>query len=288
AFFEAERIHAEALVVADYSFAYSHWRASRSLDQWLREEGVPGIYGVDTRALTKALRERGVMLGKLAVEGCPTPEAFRDPGEENLAAQVSTRELKTFGSGPGSKRRVVLVDCGSKGNIVRCLTQRGAEVTLAPWDYDFTALAYDGVMVSNGPGNPQQCRPTIAHLRKALALGKPIFGICLGHQLLALAAGAATYKLKYGHRGHNQPVIEAGTQRAFITSQNHGYAVDAATLPDGWEPYFTNLNDGTSEGIRHRSLPFRSVQFHPEACGGPTDTEFLFDEFISAIDSRAM
>ena len=179
---------------------------------------------------------------------------------------------------------VVLVDCGCKYNIVRCLTKRNATVIRVPWDYDFTQIDYDGVMLSNGPGDPQQCGATIANIRKAIALGKPIFGICLGNQLLSIAAGATTFKLKYGHRSHNQPALMVGTDRAVITSQNHGFAVDTTTLDEDWEPYFVNLNDGTSEGIRHRTKPFFSVQFHPEASGGPVDTEFLFDDFIQNIE----
>ena len=221
------------------------------------------------------------MLGKLVIEGSPEPAEFVDPNKENLAALVSTKQVETYGNG---KYRIVLVDCGCKYNIVRCLTKRNATVIRVPWDYDFTQIDYDGVMLSNGPGDPQQCGATIANIRKAIALGKPIFGICLGNQLLSIAAGETTFKLKYGHRSHNQPALMVGTDRAVITSQNHGFAVDTTTLDEGWEPYFVNLNDGTSEGIRHRTKPFFSVQFHPEASGGPVDTEFLFDDFIQNIE----
>ena len=280
-FFESDRIHIRALVVSDYSFEHSHWNASESLGQWLKDNGVPGIWGVDTRRITKIIRERGVMLGKLVIEGSPEPAEFVDPNKENLAALVGTKQVETYGNG---KYRIVLVDCGCKYNIVRCLTKRNATVIRVPWDYDFTQIDYDGVMLSNGPGDPQQCGATIANIRKAIALGKPIFGICLGNQLLSIAAGATTFKLKYGHRSHNQPALMVGTDRAVITSQNHGFAVDTTTLDEGWEPYFVNLNDGTSEGIRHRTKPFFSVQFHPEASGGPVDTEFLFDDFIQNIE----
>ena len=280
-FFESDRIHIRALVVSDYSFEQRHWNASESLGQWLKDNGVPGIWGVDTRRITKIIRERGVMLGKLVIEGSPEPAEFVDPNKENLAALVSTKQVETYGNG---KYRIVLVDCGCKYNIVRCLTKRNATVIRVPWDYDFTQIDYDGVMLSNGPGDPQQCGATIANIRKAIALGKPIFGICLGNQLLSIAAGATTFKLKYGHRSHNQPALMVGTDRAVITSQNHGFAVDTTTLDEGWEPYFVNLNDGTSEGIRHRTKPFFSVQFHPEASGGPVDTEFLFDDFIQNIE----
>lgn len=280
-FFESDRIHIRALVVSDYSFEHSHWNASESLGQWLKDNGVPGIWGVDTRRITKIIRERGVMLGKLVIEGSPEPAEFVDPNKQNLTALVSTKQVETYGNG---KHRIVLVDCGCKYNIVRCLTKRNATVIRVPWDYDFTQIDYDGVMLSNGPGDPQQCGATIANIRKAIALGKPIFGICLGNQLLSIAAGATTFKLKYGHRSHNQPALMVGTDRAVITSQNHGFAVDTTTLDEGWEPYFVNLNDGTSEGIRHRTKPFFSVQFHPEASGGPVDTEFLFDDFIQNIE----
>ena len=280
-FFESNRIHIRGLVISDYSFEYSHWNAVESLGKWLADNDVPAICGVDTRQITKIIRERGVMLGKVLVEGTPEPEQFVDPNRENLVAQVSTKQAQTYGNG---RHRIVLVDCGCKYNIIRCLCDRDATVIRVPWDYDFTQLEYDGVMLSNGPGDPQQCGATVANIKKAIALGKPIFGICLGNQLLSIAAGATTFKLKYGHRSHNQPALMVGTNRAVITSQNHGYAVDTATLDPEWEPYFVNLNDGTSEGIRHKSKPFFSVQFHPEASGGPVDTEFLFDQFIQNIE----
>jgi carbamoyl-phosphate synthase small subunit len=274
-FFESDRIHVSALIVADYTPGYSHWNAERSLGEWLRQSGVPAICGVDTRELTKTIRERGVMRGRVVVEGAgEAPEADNRPP----VPQVASTAPATYGEGSGP--RIVLVDCGCKLNIIRCLVNRRAVVTTVPWDYDFTGMEFDGVLLGNGPGDPTQCGATVANVRKAMTIGKPIFGICLGHQLLSLAAGAKTYKLKYGHRSHNQPVLRAGTDSAYITSQNHGYAVDTATLPEGWEPMFTNLNDGTNEGIRHRSQPFFSVQFHPEASSGPEDTEGLFDEFL--------
>ena len=178
---------------------------------------------------------------------------------------------------------MVLVDCGVKHQIVRCLVSRGVKVVRVPWDYDFNTLEWDGLFISNGPGNPSLCTKAVEHIRKAYEGNKPIFGICMGNQLMSLAAGASTFKLKYGHRSHNQPVRMCGSNRCFITSQNHGFAVDNATLPDEWEPYFINMNDSTNEGIRHRSKPFCSVQFHPEASSGPVDTEFLFDDFISKL-----
>ncbi|MBR6858030.1 MAG: glutamine-hydrolyzing carbamoyl-phosphate synthase small subunit [Bacteroidales bacterium] len=279
---ESERIHVRGLVIADYSENYSHWDAVESLGDWLRREHVPGISGIDTRALTRMIREEGVMPGEIVIDGCHSEEAAcgRRENPENLVARVSCREVLHYGKGP---KRVVLVDCGVKHNILRCLVGRNIEVVRVPWDYDFTGMDYDGLFLSNGPGDPAVCRATIDHLRKALQGDRPVFGVCLGSQLMALAAGAKTFKLPYGHRSHNQPVRRVGTDRCYITSQNHGYAVDPATLPEGWEPFFENLNDGTNEGIRHLEKPFFATQFHPEASGGPVDTEFLFDDFLSLL-----
>lgn len=281
-FFESEKIHVQGLIVSDYSFQYSHWNAIKSLSEWLQEQNIPAIYGVDTRQITKIIREHGVMLGKIAIEGMPEPAEFIDPNTENLVAKTSCTEVVTYGNG---KHKVVLVDCGCKYNIIRCLLKRDATVVRVPWDYDFTTMEYDGVMLSNGPGDPSLCGKTVENIRKAFAVGKPIFGICMGNQLTSVAAGASTYKLKYGHRSHNQPALEVGTNRAVITSQNHGFAVDPANLEEGWVPYFVNLNDDTIEGIRHTNKPFFTVQFHPEATSGPVDTEYLFDKFIENIKS---
>lgn len=205
---------------------------------------------------------------------------FIDPNKINQVARVSTTEIITYGNG---KKRVVLVDCGVKHNIIRCLLKRNVTVIRVPWDYDFNAIEYDGLFISNGPGDPDTCGITVKHIREAMKKEKPIFGICMGNQLLAKAGGANTYKLKYGHRSHNQPVRLVGTEKCFITSQNHGFAVDNNTLNDEWTPLFVNMNDGTNEGIQHKNKPFFSVQFHPEAASGPTDTEFLFDRFIEMI-----
>ncbi|MDE5727366.1 MAG: glutamine-hydrolyzing carbamoyl-phosphate synthase small subunit [Duncaniella sp.] len=278
-YYESDHIHARAIVAQDYSHDHSHWQADRSLAQWLNEEKIPGIYGIDTRALTKHLREHGSMLGKIVVEGCEEPE-FYDPNQENLVGKVSCKEVEIHGDGD---KTVVLVDCGVKHNIIRCLTKRGVKVVRVPWNYDFTSIPYDGLFISNGPGNPDMAGETVELIRKAMQNDKPICGICMGNQLLAKAAGAKTYKLKYGHRSHNQPVRRAGTELCYITSQNHGFAVDNDTLPADWEPLFVNMNDGTNEGIRHKTKPYFSAQFHPEASSGPKDTEFLFDEFISML-----
>lgn len=276
--FESSKMQIAGLVVSEYSEQYSHHDAKQSLAEWLKASGVPAITGVDTRALTKRLREHGVMLGQLVHEG--KAGAFTDPNEENLVAQVSVKKKQTYGNGP---LHIIAVDCGMKENIVRSLTRKETTVTRVPWNYDFTNDAYDALFISNGPGDPMQCTETIEHIRHAMSVGKPVLGICLGNQLLALAAGAKTYKLKYGHRAQNQPCVDASSGRCYITSQNHGFAVDGKTLPDGWSEWFTNANDGSNEGIRHKSKPWRSVQFHPEACPGPTDTAWIFDEFISSL-----
>ncbi len=278
-YYESDHIHARAIVAQDYSWEHSHWQADRSLAQWLEEEKIPGIFGIDTRALTKLLREKGSMLGKIIVDGAPDVD-FYDPNVENLVAKVSCKQVEEHGSGT---KTVVLVDCGVKHNIIRCLTRRGVEVIRVPWDYDFTSVPYDGLFISNGPGNPDMVDKTVEHIRKAIKIGKPICGICMGNQLLSKAAGARTYKLKYGHRSHNQPVRRVGTDTCYVTSQNHGFAVDNDSLPSDWEPLFVNMNDGTNEGIRHKTRPFFSAQFHPEASSGPKDTEFLFDEFINLL-----
>jgi carbamoyl-phosphate synthase small subunit len=279
AMFESSEIQVAGLLVAAVSDNYSHWNAVKSLEDWLREQRVPALSGVDVRALTKRLRERGTMLGKLLV-GDEDIE-FRDPNLENLVSVVSVKQPALY---PGGDKSVVVVDCGCKNNIIRSLLARGLTVLRVPWNHDFVDEEFDGVVISNGPGDPKMCQPTIRHVRRAMEDGRPIFGICLGHQILALAAGADTYKLKFGHRGQNQPCSEIGTRRCYITSQNHGYAVDVRTLPEEWVPWFTNVNDGTNEGIRHRSRPFMSVQFHPEAAPGPMDANFLFDEFVGILN----
>lgn len=279
-YLESSRIHCRAIIAQDYAWQHSHWLASRTLADWLRSEKITGLYGIDTRALTKHLRDKGSMLGKIIFEGQPEPETY-DPNKVNLIAATSCTEVSEYG--PEDGKRVVLVDCGIKHNIIRCLARRGVRVIRVPWDYDFTGMDYDGLFISNGPGSPDFAEKTVEHIRKAMETGKPICGICMGNQLLAKAAGARVYKLKYGHRSHNQPVRRAGTNQCYITSQNHGFAVDDSTLPADWEPLFVNMNDGTNEGIRHRSKPFFSAQFHPEASSGPRDTEFFFDEFVKIL-----
>lgn len=275
--FESDHVQISGLVISDYSFSYSHWNAAKSLSDWLTEHNVPGIHGIDTRMLTKIIREKGAMLGKIVInDDIP----FYDPNKDNLVDQVSVRESITYGSG---KYRILLVDCGTKNNIIRCLLKRNTTVDRVPWDYPIDASRYDGVLFSNGPGDPKMCDATILSAKKLLKGDVPVFGICLGSQIMALADGSDTYKLKYGHRSHNQPVIMNGTNRCFITSQNHGFAIETSTLPSAWEPWFENLNDRTCEGIRHKTMPYFAVQFHPEASAGPVDTEFLFDDFMKLV-----
>ena len=280
--FESGRIHARGLVVADYSRHYSHWRAVESLHSWLDREGVPGISGIDTRALTRRLRHRGTMKGRVVLADMDSPAP--EPEISALVPLVSVSEPTIIGNG---RPRVGLIDCGAKAGIIRSLLQRGVSVLRVPWDYDLSGERVDGVVISNGPGDPKQCGPTVENVRRLIESAHvPVFGICLGNQIMALAAGADTFKLKFGHRGQNQPCMRVGSRRCHITSQNHGFAVDDRTLPNGWEPWFFNANDGTNEGIRHRDKPLRCVQFHPEARPGPVDTDFLFDEFVGMLDAR--
>ena len=312
-FMESEKIHAEAIIVSDYSEEYSHWNAVESLSDWLKREMIPGITGIDTRALTKKIREHGVMMGRIVIgtadnegeSGKVKGESegeMPDYGSINYVDRVSCKEIIVY-LPDGTEmsfpvdtdkfqisnfnfqllKRVVLLDCGVKANIIRSLLKRNVAVIRVPWNYDFNQLEYDGLFLSNGPGDPDTCDAAVQNIRKALGGDKPICGICMGNQLLANAGGASIYKLKYGHRSHNQPVRMVGTEKCFITSQNHGYAVDNDTLGADWEPLFINMNDGTNEGIRHKTKPFFSSQFHPEACSGPTDTEFIFDKFVDLL-----
>ena len=280
-YFESNKMQIAGLVVSEYSGSYSHHAAEKSLAQWLKESGVPALTCIDTRALTKKLREHGVMLGRIEyVRPTKSNMLFKDPNEENFVARVSIKKKKVYGDGP---LRIVAVDCGMKENIVRSMVRPETTLIRVPWDYDFTKEKYDALLLSNGPGDPTNCNSTIENIKKAMAAKKPILGVCLGNQLLALAAGARTYKLKYGHRSQNQPCIDTETGRCYITSQNHGYAVDARTLPSGWKEWFVNANDGSNEGIRHKDNLWMSAQFHPEASPGPTDTAWIFEEFLTAL-----
>lgn len=282
-FMESEKIHVRAIIVSDYSREFSHWNGVETLADWLKREQVPGITGIDTRQLTKVLREHGVMMGKILFDDMPDEVPEADYAGVNFVNQVSCREVIKYNE--GADKKVVLVDCGVKANILRCLIRRGVEVIRVPWNYDFNELEFDGLFLANGPGDPETCEVTVQNIRRFLAnpVVRPCMGICMGNQLLSKAAGARIYKLKYGHRSHNQPVRKVGTETCFITSQNHGYAVDSSSLPADWEPMFVNMNDGSNEGVRHKKNPWFSAQFHPEACSGPVDTEYMFDDFVKLL-----
>ena len=281
-FMESDKIYASAIIVADYSEKYSHWNAVESLASWLKREHVPGITGIDTRQLTKVLREHGVMMGKIIFDDEPDIIPTAEYEGVNWVDRVSCKEIIRYNEGAGKK--VVLVDCGVKNNIIRCLVNRGVEVIRVPWNYDYTSMDFDGLFLGNGPGDPDMCEDAVNVIRRQMSLSrKPICGICMGNQLLAKAGGATIYKLKYGHRSHNQPVREVGTNRCYVTSQNHGYAVDAKTLGSDWRELFVNMNDGSNEGVCHKENPWFTSQFHPEACSGPVDTEFMFDRFINTL-----
>jgi carbamoyl-phosphate synthase small subunit len=279
-FFESEKVHIKGLVAAEYSENFSHWQARKSLSDFLKEAGIPGITGIDTRALTKILREKGCMLGKIVVENQETE--YFDPNATNIIPDVSPKEKQVYEAG---KKRLVVIDCGVKNNTLRHFLNRNVTLIRVPWNYDFIEAGekFDGVFVSNGPGNPALLTETVNIIKKCYAKKIPTFGICLGNQLMGIAAGAKTYKLKYGHRAQNQPCINTETGKCSMTSQNHGFAIERKTLPKQWKVWFTQANDGTVEGIKHSKLPFMAVQFHPEACPGPVDTENLFDQFIQLL-----
>lgn len=287
--FESARIHARGIVVNEYCENYSHWNAKKSLDQWLKEKKITGITGIDTRALTQLLRQKGCMLGKILVENIENVKNKKDnetpeynPNNYNIVAEVSPDKRKIYKAG---HKRIIMIDCGVKNNTIRHFLNRNISIIRVPWNYDFFTKKekFDGVFVSNGPGDPAQCTKTIKLIQECFKRRVPTFGICLGNQIMGLAAGAKTYKLKYGHRSQNQPCINLETNRCYMTSQNHGFAVNRKTLPKDWQVWFEHANDHTVEGIKHKKLPFFAVQFHPEANPGPTDTEHLFDMFIKLL-----
>ncbi len=298
--YESEEVHVRGIIVSTESRDYSHFAAVSSLHEWMIHHKIPGISGIDTRALTKKLRETGVMLGRIVQDDKKVASDqwsvgdIPDPNDDNLVADVCCTDVITYEPTKeafpnGRVASIVAYDCGMKRNILRSWLKRGVTVHRVPWNYDLKSspLKFDGLFVSNGPGDPKKADVTIAQMKWAMENNIPTFGICLGNQLLALAIGGDTYKLKYGHRGVNQPCIEwkdgKATKRCIITSQNHGFAVDGEKLPEGWQVWFTNANDGTVEGIRHQSGRFFSVQFHPEAAPGPEDANYLFDEFLTLL-----
>lgn len=287
-YFESPNIQACGIVVADVALKYSHWTAVESLSEWCAREGVPAITGVDTRAIVTFLREQGSSLGKITIGeeyDADEDEAYEDPASINLVKRVSTKAPFHVPS-PNGTAHIALIDCGVKENIMRSIVSRGASVTCLPYDYPIhkTAHHFDGVFISNGPGDPTHCRSTSDNLCKLMASSQiPIMGICLGHQLLAIASGASTTKMKYGNRAHNIPALDLSTGKCHITSQNHGYAVDPGTLPSDFKEYFTNLNDGSNEGLIHKTRPIFSTQFHPEAKGGPLDSSYLFDAYLKSV-----
>lgn len=287
-YFESPHCHVVGIIVAEYAYEHSHWTAVESLAQWCQREGVAAVTGVDTREVIQYLREQGSSLGRITVEN-QTPPEYLDPMSTNLVAKVTTKK-PYYVKALEPKCNVALIDCGVKENIVRSLVARGANVTVVPYDFRIQDVAgeFDGIFISNGPGNPTFCDVTVNNLKELMQDEKlvdlPIFGICLGHQLLALAAGAKTHKLKYGNRAHNIPAMDLTTGQCHITSQNHGYAIDESSLPSDWKPYFVNLNDQSNEGMIHVSRPIFSTQFHPEAKGGPEDTAILFDKYFGNID----
>jgi carbamoyl-phosphate synthase small subunit len=274
---ESDKIHVSGLIVSQYIDTPSHFQSKMTLSEWLKKEKVPGLAITDTRYLTQKLRDRGAQLAKIIFE---KDTGFDDPNKKNLVATVSTPRVSREGAG---SKTVVIIDCGVKLNITRSLLKRGVKVITVPWDCDIFSLKekIDGIVVSNGPGDPKMADETIKTVKKIMAKKIPLLGICLGSQILALAAGGDTYKMKFGHRGQNQPCVMVGTKRCYLTTQNHGFAI--GKIPNSFHPWFVNANDNTNEGIIHEKLPFMSVQFHPEACPGPTDTEWIFDYFLKKL-----
>lgn len=279
--FESENIHISGLIISDYCENYSHWLACRSLSKWMEENDIPGLHGIDTRELTKIIREKGTMIGKII---CTSDIPFIKQINYNLVEEVSRKNIITYNA--GRKYKIIIIDCGIKNNILRkFLNYQDIEIKVVPYNYKVNVNECDGLFISNGPGDPELCLETIETLKNVINSNTiiPVFGICLGNQLLGLASGCKTIKLKYGNRGVNQPVINLRNRQCYITSQNHGYAIDNNSLNDNWSPYFINGNDYSNEGIIHNTLPYFGVQFHPEAKNGPSDTEYLFDLFVSKV-----
>jgi len=282
---ESEKIQVSALIISDLCREPSHYSMKLSLSSWLEKEGIPGIFGIDTRAIAIRIRDKGVMRAKILVEG-KGDVSFKKSGASNHEG-VALKEIKTYS--PLTDKtgiKIALVDCGVKTSVIRCLLNRGIETVRIPCNLDFNMKDYDGLLISSGPGDPKEYKNLTEIVRNAFSFSKPVFGIGLGNLIMALAAGADTYKLPFGHRGQNQPCVEDETGRCYITSQNHGYAVRQGTLPDDWKQSFFNANDGSIEGIVCKNKPFSAVQFYPEGCPGSRDTEFVFDRFIDQVKEK--
>lgn len=272
---ESEKIHAAGVVVSEACETWSHLGNTMSLLEWLESQKIPVITGVDTRALTKHLRKSGTMGGIIGGQASDLKKFVFETKKVSIKEPIIYNQDKN--------KTVILVDCGTKSSILKSLLNLSIRVKRVPSDYDYTDEKYDGVVISNGPGDPADYQITADLAKLAMKNNKPIFGICLGSQLMGIAAGAKTYKLTFGHRGHNQPCISDDGKKCYITSQNHGYAIDEKTLPHDWKVNFRNLNDNSVEGVEHKTKPFFSVQFHPEANPGPTDTAWLFNKFYELI-----
>ncbi|KAI9296608.1 small subunit of carbamoyl-phosphate synthase [Neoconidiobolus thromboides FSU 785] len=289
-YYESEKIQVEGIIVNDYATQYSHWNAIESLGAWCKRNNVPAISNVDTRMVVKLLRDQGSTLASMQFDKEKESE-YKDPNLRNLVDEVSTKKVYTVGKG---KINIAVIDCGIKNNILRSLLGQSEDIklTVLPWNYDIinnkiegkSIHDFDGLFLSNGPGNPNYCQELISNMSYLVEnFNKPIFGICMGNQVLGKSIGLDVYKMKFGNRGHNQPAINLLTNRCFITSQNHGYALNDTVLPNNWLKYFTNANDHSNEGIKHQFKPISSVQFHPEAKGGPMDTHFLFKDYIELV-----
>lgn len=278
-YWESDRIQAAGAIMGCLSESFSHQSAKESLASWFKKEKIPLITGIDTRALTKYLRRKGTALGAILCNSS-SPKEYFDPNSAHLVAKVSIKTKKRYGKG---KKKIIAVDCGMKENIIRCLQNFPVTIDRVPYNYDYSQEEFDGIFLSNGPGNPELCVETIAILQKVLPLGKPIFGICLGAQIMALAIGGKTYKLKFGHRGHNQPCFDLQKNQCLLTSQNHGWAIDEKTLPSDWKVLLRHLNDDSVEGIIHKTKPYFAVQFHPESSPGPNDAYYFFETFYGLL-----
>lgn len=290
ALWESDRIHVSGLVVSNYIDTPSHFQSKRTLSTWLKDENIPGLEIKDTRFITQKIRDYGASLGKIIVN---KEIPFIDPNKKNLVEQVSPKKISYYkGKLFGKKRVLLYIDCGGKRNMITCLLNRGADIIRVPWDFNpfikkhdrqiiSMQMKFDGIVVSNGPGDPKKAKKTIETIKMALSEKIPLLGICLGHQLLTLAAGGDTKKLKFGHRSQNQPCLLIESKHCYITTQNHGFAV--SEIPRGFKPWFVNANDNSNEGMIHAKLPIMSVQFHPESNPGPMDTEWIFDYFLERI-----